>query len=122
MNPSFLLRTLLYCVILVSIVATFKVLVAIYSIDSEMNGDEDGFDVIPKNDTASLDLIGKSEAVQTWLAKQQDEKKSLSEVESSLKVDEAAQLSQRRNPKFETVVDPEIERMQNQVHQFKFVQ
>lgn len=123
MNPSYLLRSILYCVILLSLVVTARILFAFYSIQQEetINTDEDGFDVISKNDTASLDIIGKSEAVQSWLAKQQDDRKSLSEVESSLRVDEAAQLSQRRNPKFEPV-DPEIERLQNQVHQFKFIQ
>ncbi|CAO4374149.1 unnamed protein product [Caenorhabditis nigoni] len=125
MNPSYLLRTLLYSVIVLSLILSFKVLVAIYSIDEDKSitkDEENAFDVLPKNDTASLDIIGKSEAVQSWLAKKQNSRtKSLSEVESSLRVDQAAQLSARRNPKFEAV-DPEVERLQNQVHQFKFVQ
>lgn len=107
-----------------SLMVTVKILLAFYSIDNENTilDDENSFDVIPRNDTASLDIIGKSEAVQSWLAKKQEPRKPLSEVESSLRVDEAAQLSARRNPKFETIVDPEIERLQNQVHQFKFMQ
>ena len=77
---------------------------------------------IAKNETISSDdIIGKSEAVQSWIETKQNPQKTLSEVESPLRVDEAAEMSQRRNPKFEAV-DPEIERLQNRVHQFKFVQ
>ncbi|KAF1757807.1 hypothetical protein GCK72_014264 [Caenorhabditis remanei] len=77
---------------------------------------------IAKNETISSDdIIGKSEAVQSWIETKQNPRKTLSEVESPLRVDEAAEMSQRRNPKFEAF-DPEIERLQNRVHQFKFVQ
>lgn len=102
-------------------IPTEEVTEAIKKQEDNLNAEEENIDGIPRNDTASLDIIGKSEAVQTWLAKKQENKKTLSEVESSLRVDEAAQLSQRRNPKFDPI-DPEIERLQNQIHQFKFVQ
>lgn len=75
--------------------------------------------MIPKNETDSLDIIGKSEAVKSWLEKRKNLPKSLSEVESSLHVDEAAQLSHKRNQIVEPS-DPDIERRQNRMHQFKF--
>ncbi|CAI2350752.1 unnamed protein product [Caenorhabditis sp. 36 PRJEB53466] len=89
--------------------------------EQEETGGEEAIEVIRKNETVSLDLVGKSAAVQTWLAKQEGVQKPLSAFESSLKVEEVEMKSKRRNPKFEPI-DPEVEKRNNRVHQFKFVQ
>ncbi|CAL49441.1 uncharacterized protein CELE_F35G2.5 [Caenorhabditis elegans] len=121
MNPNYLLRSCLYGVIFFSLVVTAKILISYYSYGAEesITASSDDFEMIPKNETDSLDIIGKSEAVKSWLEKRKNLPKSLSEVESSLHVDEAAQLSHKRNQIVEPS-DPDIERRQNRMHQFKF--
>lgn len=89
--------------------------------DQEDTSDDPVVEVDRRNETASIDLVGKSAAVQTWLAKQSSAQKPLSAFESSLKLEEVHVLSKRRNPKFEQV-DPEIGKRENRVHQFKFVE